>query len=230
MARRRRDKKKDETLVDITEARESAVDWIERNQHIVLSVILGLVFIVAGWFMYQNMYKIPRDISAQEQMFRAQMQFERDSFALALENPGGGYPGFLGIIDQYRGTTAANLSRYYAGISYLNLGRYDDAIDHLRSFSPNEDVTSIMKHGALGDAYAEKGDFDNAIRSYRRAVRAGDNPFLTPYFMQKYGLALIHEGRSSDAITVFEDLKREYPNSQESAEADRFIARARAAG
>jgi len=230
MARRRRDKKKDETLVDITEARESAVDWIERNQHIVLSVILGLVFIVAGWFIYQNMYKIPRDISAQEQMFRAQFQFERDSFALALENPGGGYPGFLGIIDQYRGTTAANLSRYYAGISYLNLGRYDDAIEQLRSFSPNEDVSAIMKHGALGDAYAEKGDFDNAIRSYRRAVRAGDNAFLTPYFMQKYGLALIQEGRSSDAISVFEDLKREYPNSQESQEADRFIARARAAG
>jgi len=230
MARRRRDRKKDETLVDIVEARESAADWIERNQNIVIGVVVGLILIVAGWFAYQNMYKIPRDIQAQEQMFRAQFQFERDSFALALENPGGGYPGFLGIINQYSGTTAANLARYYAGISYLNLGRYQDAIDQLRRFSPNEEVTAIMKHGAMGDAYAELGQFDNAISSYRRAVRAGDNSFLTPYFMQKHGLALLNEGRSSDAIAVFENIKKEYPNSTESQEADRFIARARAAG
>lgn len=228
MARRRKDKKKEETLVDIVEARESAVDWLERNQNLVLGVVIGLVVIIGGWFAYKNMYQIPRNIDAKEQMFQAQFQFERDSFALALENPGAGYPGFLGIINQYSGTNAANLAHYYAGVSYLNLGRYQDAVDHLRKFSSTDELTAIMKHGTLGDAYAELGDMDNAISHYRRAVRAGDNSFLTPYYMNKHGLALINQGKADEAIEVFKNIKRDYPNSSESNSADKYIAMAKA--
>jgi hypothetical protein len=52
-------------------------------------------------------------------MMLAQQQFEKDSFQLALTNPGGGYSGFLDIIDSYSGTKTANLAKYYAGICYL---------------------------------------------------------------------------------------------------------------
>jgi tetratricopeptide (TPR) repeat protein len=228
MARRRKDKKKDETLVDIVEARESAAEWLERNQNIVLGVIVGLVILIGGWFAYKNLYQIPRNIDAQEQMFQAQFQFERDSFALALENPGAGYPGFLGISSQYSGTKAGNLARYYAGVSYLNLGRFDDAVDHLRKYNSTNELTAIMKHGALGDAYSELNDMDSAIDHYRRAVRAGDNSFLTPYYMNKYGLALLHQNRADDALNVFQDLKARYPNSNEGINADQYIARAKA--
>lgn len=228
MARRRKEKQSDETLVNIVEARESAVGWVERNQTYILIAVVGLILLVGGWFAYKNLYQIPRNQEAVEQMFRAQFQFERDSFALALENPGGGYPGFLGIIDQYGGTNAGNLASYYAGISYLNLGRHQDAVDHLKKFKAGDEVTSIMKHGALADAYSELNEFDSAIDHYRRAVRAGDNSFLTPYYMQKYGLALLHQDRAEDALQVFQDLKREYPGSSESNEADKYIARAKA--
>lgn len=228
MARRRKEKKSDETLVDIVEARESAVEWIERNQNIVLAVVVGLIVLVGGWFAYKNLYQIPRNAEAQEQMHRAQFQFERDSFALALENPGGGYPGFLGIINQYGRTSAANLAQFYAGISYLNLGRYQDAVDHLRRYSPNDELTTIMRHGAMGDAYSELNEFNNAIDQYRRAVRAGDNILLTPFYMNKLGHALIHQGESAEALKVFEDLRRKYPNSSEAQNADRQIARLKA--
>lgn len=228
MARRRKEKKSDETLVDIVEARESAVEWIERNQNIVLAVVVGLIVLVGGWFAYKNLYQIPRNAEAQEQMHRAQFQFERASFALALENPGGGYPGFLGIINQYGRTSAANLAQFYAGISYLNLGRYQDAVDHLRSYSPKDELTTIMRHGAMGDAYSELNEFSNAIDQYRRAVRAGDNILLTPFYMNKLGHALIHQGESAEALKVFEDLRRKYPNSSEAQNADRQIARLKA--
>lgn len=228
MARRRKEKKSDETLVDIVEARESAVEWLDRNQNIVLAVVIGVIVLVGGWFAYKNLYQIPRNIEAKEQMHRAQFQFERDSFALALENPGGGYPGFLGITSQYSGTSAANLAQYYAGISYLNLGRYQDAIDHLRKYSAKDDFTTIMKHGTMGDAYSELNEFSNAIDQYRRAVRAGDNILLTPFYKNKLGLALLHQDDSGDALKVFEELKQKYPNSSEALNADRQIARLKA--
>ena len=85
--------------------------------------------IVGGYLFYDLMVKTPNENAAKEAMYRAEEQFARDSFALALENPGAGFGGFLDIIDEYPGTSAANLAKYYSGISYLNLGRYEAAID-----------------------------------------------------------------------------------------------------
>ena len=87
----------------------------------------------------------------------------QDSFILALENPGGGFEGFLDTIDNYGSTKSGNLAKYYAGISYLNLGRTEDAINYLESYRSNDDITSIMKAGALGDAYAESQSYDKAL-------------------------------------------------------------------
>ena len=110
-------------------------------------------------------------------MRQAQFQFERDSFALALTNPGGGYSGFLDIIDNYGGTKAANLAHYYAGISYLNLGQYDVAIEYLNDFKAKDEILPITKYGAIAAAYVNYRILDQAISYYKKAINAGNNDF-----------------------------------------------------
>ena len=118
MARRKTNKKQDETLVDLVEVKESAQDFLESNQKLVIGLGLVIVLIIAGYLGYKYGYQGPREENASEQIFKAQIQFERDSFALALESPGEGYEGFLDIIDNYGGTKVANTAKYYAGVSY----------------------------------------------------------------------------------------------------------------
>ena len=102
MARRKRNQKKaDETLVDIVEVRDSAQSFVDNNQQLIFGALVALVLAIGGVFAYNNFYMKPRQVEAEEQMFRAQEQFEQDSFALALTNPGGGYMGFLDIVDSY---------------------------------------------------------------------------------------------------------------------------------
>ena len=161
-------------------------------------------------------------------MFQAEFQFERDSFELALLNPGGGYSGFLDIIDNYGGTKAANLANYYAGISYLHLGKFDAAISYLSDFNPEGEVTPIMKYGALGDAQSELGNNSEAIANYRKAAKAGDNNFLTPYYLKKLGLLLEVEGNYSAAIDAFNEIKEDYAKSIDGINIDKFIERAQA--
>ena len=60
---------------------------------------------------------------------------------LALYGDGNNF-GFLYIIDEYSGTPSANLANYYAGIAFLNLSEYDNAIKHLKSFSSNDVIIS----------------------------------------------------------------------------------------
>jgi len=222
---RRKQRKSDETLVDIVEVKEQAQDYFERNQMQVLGILAIVVIGLGGIFAYTSLYKMPRNARAMEQMFQAQFQFERDSFALALENPGGGYDGFLDIIDNYGGTKAANLSSYYSGISYLHLGRYEAAKDYLESFKSAGDVTPIMKHGALGDVYSELGDMDKALSMYEKASTINPNDFLTPYYLKKLGLLYEHQGNRQKAHTAFTQIKENYPDISISRDIDKYIMR-----
>jgi tetratricopeptide (TPR) repeat protein len=161
-------------------------------------------------------------------MWMAQVQFEKDSFNLALDNPGGGYSGFLQIISDYKGTKAANLANYYAGVSYLNMGNFDAALSFLSDFKPSGIVGPVMKHGALGDTYSELNQMDKAMEQYKKATEASENELLTPYYLKK--MAMLHETQNEfdKALELYKRIKSKYPNSNESLSIDKYIARAEA--
>lgn len=215
----------DETLVDIVEVRESAESFVENNQKLIFGALVALVLVVGGYFAYKYLFQIPKQKEAVEQMYKAQEQFERDSFRLALTNPGSGFPGFLDIIDQYSGTPAANSANYYAGISYLHLGEYDAAIAYLNDFDADDEVLPITKYGAIGDAYAEKGDLGQAMSFYKKAVSAGDNEILTAYYLKKVGMLNEKNGDLGAAKQAYEQIQKDYPTSNEGRDIEKYIAR-----
>ncbi|MEM1322029.1 MAG: tetratricopeptide repeat protein [Bacteroidota bacterium] len=225
MARRRNPKKKDETLVDLGEASGQVQDFFEANQNTIIGVLLGLVIAIGGIYAYNNFYKKPQQMEAVRLMSKAQQQFERDSFALALENPGDGGMGFLQIIDNYGGSDVGNLAHYYAGVSWLNLGKYDAAIAYLKDFNPSGEITPIMKFGVMGDAYSEMGKTDDAISHYKKAANAKDNQFLSAYYLKKLGLLQQYNGNLEASKEAYQEIKDKYPDSPEARDIDKFISR-----
>lgn len=226
MARRKTNRKKaDETLVDIVEVKDNAQSFVDQNQRLIFGLGIGLIVLVGGYFFYQNLYKAPKEKEAMEQMFKAQEQFERDSFALALTNPGGGYVGFLDIIDSYSGTKAANLSNYYAGVSYLNLGQFDAALDYMKNFSPAGQVGPVMKFGVLGDIYSELDQMDSAMSNYKKAINSGENEVLTAYYLKKLGMLHEKNGNMAEARSSYEQVKADFPNSPYASDIDKYITR-----
>lgn len=223
MAKRKVTKPQDETIIDIVEARDNMQDYINKNKGLIIGLIAAIILLIAGYFFYKYAIVAPRETAAIEQIGKAQEQFARDSFALALENPGAGFEGFVDIADNYGGSATANTARYYAGVSYLNLGRYEDAVEYLEDVKAKGEVLPIMKHGNLGDAYSELGKMDKARTSYNKAVSAADNSFLTPYYMNKLALMNMSEGKSDEAQKIFSEIKDKYPSSVAATEADKFL-------
>ncbi len=225
MARRRKQQSSEETLVDLVEVKDGASDFLEENQKTILGILAALILVVGGYIFYNQFVQAPKEMDASTQMVQAQAMFEKDSFALALTNPGGGFMGFLDIIDEFGGTAVANSAQYYAGISYLQLGQYDAAIDYLSAFDPEGTVLAYTKFGAIGDAYAEKNDFSNALSNYGKAANAGDNEVLAAYYLKKMGLLHEKQGNKSEAASAFQKIKNEYPLSQEGTDIDKYLAR-----
>lgn len=226
--KRKQVRKQEDTLINLAEARTKATGWFEQNQKLIIGGIAALVLVVGGWFVYTKLIQAPKEEKAMAQMWMAQIQFEQDSFQMALENPGGGYPGLLTVISDYKGTKAANLANYYAGVSYLNLGNYDAAISFLEDFNADGVIGPVMKNGTLGDAYSELNQMDKAMALYKKAADASDNELLTPYYLKK--LALLHElqNETDKALEIYRSIKSKYPNSNEALSIDKYIARAEA--
>ncbi len=212
-------------IVNIVEVKEHAQDFYIKHQKLILSVVTGLVLLIGGYLAYKYAYVEPKEKAAIEAMYQAEAQFARDSFASALDNPGGGAEGFASIAENYGGTKAGNTAKLYAGICQLNLGKYEEAIEYLEDYSPGDDVTPAVKFGALGDANAELGDLEKAADYYEKAVKAGDDEFNTPFYLNKLGLLQFAQKKNEEALSTFKNIVDNYPNSMEAREAEKFVAR-----
>lgn len=221
--RKKTSKAQDDVLIDISEVSGQAEDFFQKYQKQILIIGGALALVIGGWLAYKFAYAKPRQKEAVEQMAQAEYQFQRDSFAQALTNPGGGFPGFADIVKKYSGTDAGNAALYYAGVSSLNLGQFDAAISYLEDFSPCGKLLPSMKYGTLGDAYAEKGDLAKALSLYNKAADQDENAVITPYYLKKVALLSQKQGDAGAAKSAWTKIKNEFPQSAEAREADKYI-------
>jgi tetratricopeptide (TPR) repeat protein len=213
----------DETLIDIGKVKHQAEDYFEANKMIILSVIGGIVLIVGGWLSYKFLYQEPRNTEALEQMYQAEFLFQKDSFEMALNNPGGGFAGFAEISENYGGTRAGNLAKYYAAICCLNLGKTEDAKKYIEDFDADGLVMPILKQGILGDIYAELKDFDSAVKHYEKATTIKENDFLTPVYLKKLGVLKEKLQDKEGALKAYKEIKTKYPDATDGNGIDKYI-------
>lgn len=212
-------------LKDIENALTRSEQFIEDNQKPITYSVLAIILIVIAYLGVNKFILQPREDEAQSQMFVAENYFEKDSFNLAL-NGDGNYLGFIDIINEYGITKSAKLSRYYAGISHLRLGEYDDAIKNLSKFKTKDLLLGPLKEGSIGDAYLQLGEQDKALQQYIKAANLTANDFTTPVYLMKAGNLLEIQGNYSRALEMYNRIKDKYPTTSEGSSIDKFIARA----
>ena len=200
--------------------------FIEDNQKWIVRVVTAILAIVAIYIGVKRFYLNPIEEEAHGQMFVAEQYFEADSFNLALYGDGN-YSGFLQIIDDYGITKASNLANYYAGISYLKTGQYEDAIEYLKKFKSKDKMVAPIATGAIGDAYVELGETELGLEYYLKAAALSDNKFTTPMYLMKAGLVYESLGEYREALELYEQIHREYPEYSRSNNIEKYITRSR---
>lgn len=215
----------DRSLMETTHKVEHFYHNNRKNIFIGLGVVVALV---VGYYAYDNVYKAPKEQEAQQKVFMAQKYFEMDSFNLALEGKGDQSMGFVAIADEYSGTKVGNLAHYYAGICYLRTGKYQEAIDQLKDFSTGNELIAPLAEGAMGDAYVELNQLDDAVKHYTKAAKMNSNKLTSPIFYKKAGLVYEEQKNYAEALDAYTAIKNNYPEAQEAQDIDKYIARATA--
>jgi tetratricopeptide (TPR) repeat protein len=214
-----------QTISNVEETLTKTEQFLEENYKTLL-IALGVIVVLVGIFWLGRLYLGKKNDEAQSQMYQAERYFEMDSLKLAL-NGDGNYLGFLDIIKDYKFTNAGNLARYHAGICYLHLGNYQEAIDLLNKYSKKDKVLGSLAIGATGDAYVELGDLDKGVTKYLEAAEYGLNSFNTPLFLMKAAELYELTGKYPDALKIYERIQNDYSESTEGASIDKYIARVR---
>lgn len=210
--------------VEIEEESKSLDTIIQENSKLLLVGLGVIALLVVGYLFYLNNLG-QKNLEANTEMFRAVKEFERDSLDKAL-NGGGQFLGFEEIADVYSGTEAANLATYYIGIIYLRKGELETGIEYLESFSKSDNMLSSSAYMAMGFAEEDLGNSSKAAGHFERAARIpGENESTTPAMLLHAGRNYEAAGQAGKALSLYEEIKEEYPQSSEGINIDKYIGR-----
>ncbi|HQZ24597.1 MAG TPA: tetratricopeptide repeat protein [Flavobacterium sp.] len=205
-------------------------DFVAKNQRIIIGFVGAIALVTVGYLAYQKFVAAPKEDEAANEMFIAQQNFQKATEGVASDslyklslNGSEGKFGFIKIADEYSGTDAGNLANYYAGVAYLNTGKYTEAIDYLGKFKSEDVVLNAMAKGAIGDAYSQKNQPKEALENYVKAAESDKNDFTTPRFLLKAGKTALTLGNKEEALKYFTDIKDNFESSPEAATIDVLI-------
>ncbi len=233
---------KDDTLVEESKTAEvfEKLDdtasktemWVSKYQNVILIAIGIIILSVLSYLSYNKFIFEPKAKEAISELNQAQIYFDlalnsvkSDSFFLRALNGGEGKYGFLDIIENYENTPAAKLAIYSAGMAYLNLKDYDNAIHYLDQFKGDDILLSALSKGSIGDAFIEIGQLEDAFEYYIQASEVSENLFSTPKYLYKAAITGSKIGKIVQSIDLLKKIKRDFPESEQSDYVDVQIGR-----
>jgi tetratricopeptide (TPR) repeat protein len=214
----------EETIVDVQEVYSKTERYVDENRNTIIIVAALLVALFAGYFAFTRLYLMPKNEEGMNLLWKAEYWYEIDSLDKALVG-NESYYGFEYLADEYDGTQAGELASYYTGIIYMKQGDFGLAIEFLKDADLDDDLTSAVAKGAIGDCYVELGNIGDALSYYEDAIETSSNLLTTPIYLKKAALVQIEKGDFKDALAKFERIKEDYPSSNEARTVDSYIAK-----
>ncbi|MBO6188898.1 MAG: tetratricopeptide repeat protein [Prevotella sp.] len=193
--------------------------FFEKYKKAVIIAVVAIIAVVVCAILLNNYYFQPRQQEASTELAKAQEMFGNEQFDKAL-------PAFQKVADDYSSTDAANLAQLYIGLCQAKLGKWQEAVNALESFSTRDDqMISPAAEGALGNAYANLNQLDKAVEHLKKAAKMADNNSLSPTFLIQAGQILESQGKKADALKLYQEIKEKYFNSMQYQTIDTYIER-----
>ena len=220
----KKEEKKHDELENVQHALTTTEAFIEKYQKQILIGLATVVLIVLAVLSFRNFYLEPREIAAENEMYKAQVAFSTDSFKIALEGNGKESIGFKEIVSEYGITASGKLAAAYAGICYYKLGQFENAVKYLSQYDGGDTYFSASVIGLTGDCYVELAETSKALRYFEKAADL-ENAVMSPVYLKKAGLVYESLKEPEKAEKEYTTIKEKYPKSPEAADIDKYLAR-----
>jgi predicted negative regulator of RcsB-dependent stress response len=127
------------------------------------------------------------------------------------------------VADKYPSTNPGKLARYYAALCMENLEQQNQALEALKKIGSGGDKElANMANYQIATIQARTGKTDDAIKMYR--ALADKSSVFVPRPLVLLDLAgLLRQTNPKEAANVYQQIKKEFPDSAVSEAADRGL-------
>ena len=223
---------KQDKIHDALEHGAEAVYTHKQASIIVLAVVLIIAAGYGGWSVYHE-----RQTAAASAAFDTAMKAYSGHMGTSPDPAEAGEPTyadeaarsndalqkFTVVADKYPGTNPGRLARYYAALCLEDLDKENQALEELKKISNGSDkeLASMAQYQTAVLVFAT-GKGDEAAKIYRSLA---DKPsvFVTRPLALLELAGVLRQSNPKEAATVYQQVKKEYPESAISEEADRGL-------
>ena len=213
---------KNENAEAVVEAVSKTEKFFQENGKLLSIICAAFVVACALVFCWFKFAYQPKVNEAQGQMAVAEQNFRNADYQLALNGDGNAL-GFVQIIDEY-GKKAGKAVYFYAGVCELQLGEWEQAIKYLQAYKGKDAILSARATACIGDAYVGLEDYKKALTCFEEAAAVVDNMFAAGYLL-KAGVVAEKLGENAKALSFYEKIQDQYPQSMEAYDIDKYIGR-----
>ena len=216
---------KNENAEAVVEAVSKTELFFEKNGKTLSIICAAVVIACVGVFCWHKFVHQPKVAEAQGQMAYAEENFRNGDYELAL-NGDGNVLGFVQVLEEY-GTKAGKSVNFYAGVCELQLGNWESAINYLEAYNGKDAILAARATACIGDAYVGLENYKKALGYYEQAAKTIDNVFAAAYLL-KAGIVAEKLGENAKALSFYELIKDQYPQSMEAYDIEKYIGRVEA--
>lgn len=224
-----------EVFEGLDSSANKAEAWILKNQKPLLIVLGVILAAILAYMAFVRYIKTPAEERAANELAYPRAYFDQaqtntvaaDSlYTVALNGADGKY-GLIEIADKFGSTKAGNMAKYYAGIAYLKTKDYKNGIAYLSDFSSDDMMLEAVAKGAIGDAFANLGQLEDAFDYYEDAASENPNNYTTPIFLDKAAATALSIGKYKKAEELYTRIKSEFSKSEQALDIEGKINQAK---
>lgn len=219
----------------IHDAIEHGAEAVFSHTTVLAAAVLAVVVVAVGYFSWR-FYNDRQTVQATAALDLATKAYSaRIGAAPDPNDPGEAfYPTelaraedavqkFSAVAQKYPNTNPGRLAAYYAALCYEDLERHNQALEQLKKISSGTDKELVaMAQYQIGVIYERSGKPADAVKVFRDLANHSSVFVPRPLVL----LELAETLRQSDpkqAADVYGQLKKEFPNTAVSEEADRGL-------
>jgi tetratricopeptide (TPR) repeat protein len=131
--------------------------------------------------------------------------------------------GLRAIVENFGNSPGGELARFQLASSLLALGKYDEALQHYKDFSPPSALLDAGRRAGLGTCYEALKEYEDAASEFEKAAAVDATDPRVPEFLHNAARNYAAAGEKEQAVELWKRLKKTHPASAYGRDAERYI-------
>lgn len=186
------------------------VYYIQDNTAKIVGIVIAILVLITAVIGY-SIYSKNQEVAAQAFLGNSESHFAKGDFESALFGDNSIYGvGFEEIIANYSRTDASNMARYYAAISYSELGNSDSALSHMNRFKAPKGILGVGPLSFHAALLSDAGQYSTAAATFKKAANWDVNDATTPQNLLRAAEAALQAGDERMASDLVKEILERY--------------------